>query len=486
MSHARSDIAGAVAVGSLAFQAFTSFTLVIVVVRLLPAAEYTEFSLSVVTAFFFAAAAFEWVRLSVIRHYPGPADGGEAGRLYAVRMLAGIATVLLLGAVGPCLIWAGYRADLAFLIVTIAALQGLTDLQQAIMRSERCYLRFGAVQILRATLLFGSAASLAHVTGRAEMALLGMSGSHLVVLIIGMARRSPRHSGSAHLAAGHCWQIVRYGVPIAAASSTHGFVALALRWAALTAYGGDPAGAAGFSMALDLFQKPFPLLGSMVTSITMPPLFAAYDRCGVGEQRQWMRTILNSLVGLSLFGCFLMTATAPVIADLLVPAPYRSSFTTMAPWTIVYFGLLLNLQTTLALIPQIQKHGITCLLIAFVHSASSIAAIYAAALWTGRPADEALAACMTTAALVAALAITWKRHLATLHIQMLAAMTLAGAAQFLLVHWTAGWFRSPSATLTASAGTGVIVIVVFIARLLAWRSSSSSYHRPSRMQLEAQ
>lgn len=463
MNRAAKGVGASVAVGSLIVQALTSLALVIAVARLLPAAEYTSFSLCVVTAFFLSTVAFEWVRLSVIRQYPGPADGREGARLSGLRAMAGAAALVLLALVGPGMILGDYPASLAMLTVGIAALQGATDVQQAIMRSEGRLLRFGLMQMLRAGLLLAAAVTISVLSGRADAALLGMAGVHLAVWAIGQALPADRIGrGTCRFTAADLWQIARYGVPIAAASSLHGLVAITLRWVALPAYAGDAAGAAGFSMAMDLFQKPFPLLGSMIASVAMPALFAAFDRGTAEEQRRWMRLVLNSLVGLSLFGCLLLIAIVPAIAELLVQPDYRPAFIAIAPWIIGYFALLLNLQTTLALVPQIRAQGMMCLYVALAHAGLALLAIFVAAAWNARPEYEVAGICIATAIMIAAPAIRWARQFAGLDIRLLAAMGAAGSAVLVLAGWVDGYFGAGLVTLVVAGAGGVAVLGIYL------------------------
>jgi hypothetical protein len=223
--------------------------------------------------------------------------------------------------------------------------------------------RLGAAAMLligRATLLLAGAIAGAMVFGNATATLAGLVLGHVISLLLGsLSDRSllqwrPRLTARADLA-GFC----RYGMLAASASVLHLAVPVMIRFIVVGRLGAaGPSAAAGFSMALDLLQRPFTVLVSAIHTVNYPDVVVRFDRGSDRDARQTTARLFDFIICSTAVMLGGLIGFLPDVARLFVPRDMLAGFLSAAPAAAAFYFLHLHLQSTLAILPHLQKSAL--------------------------------------------------------------------------------------------------------------------------------
>jgi len=388
---------------SYAYQSVVAIALIFAVSHILAPAAYTAFSLAVASSQLLCVLMFEWLQLAGVR-FLAPARGGDAARLrWSLLVGAGMSAVGLLLVGGLAGLASPLSPALVVIGLALAILQGFADLQFMMVRVAG---RLGAASLLmivRASLLLVGGVAGAF-RGDAAPALLGLACAQGIGLVLGwLAHASslqiaPRDLLKTHLA-GFC----RYGMVAAGASVIHLSVPVMLRFLVIGRIGDSGLASAGFSMALDVLQRPFNVLVAAIHTVNYPDVVIQFEH-GTKESA---RTTAARLFEFEICSTALMLggiiAFLPDAGRLFVPGGILPSFLLTAPAATAFYFLHTQLQTTVAVVPHLQKSALRLVVIATFQLLAT-AAIAASALALGAtPAETiALAACATASIILLA------------------------------------------------------------------------------------
>ncbi|MDP1582397.1 MAG: hypothetical protein Q8M18_03110 [Bradyrhizobium sp.] len=387
------------AFGSYAYQSVTAIALIFAISHILSPANYTVFSLALASSQLLCVLMFEWLQLAGVR-FLAPATGSDAVRLRSSLFSAAGLSALALVLVGSLLsLFAGLPLELTFLGLALAAAQGVTDLHFMMIRVSG---RLGAAAMLligRATLLLAGAIAGAMVFGNATATLAGLVVGQMIALLLGsLADRSllqwrPRLTARADLA-GFC----RYGMLAAAASVLHLAVPVMIRFIVVGRLGSaGPAAAAGFSMALDLLQRPFTVLVSAIHTVNYPDVVVRFDRGSDRDARQTTARLFDFIICSTAIMLGGLIGFLPDVARLFVPHDILASFLSAAPAAAAFYFLHLHLQGTLAILPHLQKSALRLVVVAAGQLLAVLACSGLAAAAGIRPPGIVAAAAVATA-----------------------------------------------------------------------------------------
>jgi O-antigen/teichoic acid export membrane protein len=375
---------------SYVYQSATAIILIFAISHILPPAHYTNFSLVLASSQLLCVFMFEWLQLAGLR-FLAAAKGDDAARLRWSLFVAGLLSALALVLTGSAASLLGTLAPRVVAIgLLVAVFQGITDLYfMAIRLSDR----LGAAAlllILRASLLLVGAVSGASLYGTTEATLLGVAFGHATGLIAGLIthrtplRQVPRGTMLADWA-----NFARYGMLAAGASVIHLSVPVIIRFIVVGRLGATGA-SAGFSMALDLLQRPFWVLNAAIHTVSYPEVVAQFEH-GIDEEakrstaRMFDFVICTTVVMLGGLIGFL-----PDAGRILVPHDIIEGFLAAAPTAAIFYFLHTHLQATLAIIPHLQKSA-TRLVVVAVCQLAMVAVCSAIALAVGLPPFGAVA-----------------------------------------------------------------------------------------------
>src|SRR4051812_26894623 len=143
------------AIAGYFYQSAAAVILIFAISHLLAAADYTNFSLALASSQLLCVLTFEWLQLAGLR-FLAAAKGNDAARLRWSLFAAGLLSAGALVAIGGgALVTSGLAPDVIVLGLSIAVLQGFTDLY---FLSVRLSDRLGTASLLlalRATALLG-------------------------------------------------------------------------------------------------------------------------------------------------------------------------------------------------------------------------------------------------------------------------------------------------------------------------------------------
>src|SRR4051812_3952620 len=173
------------AMAGYVYQSAAAVILIFAISHLLPAADYTNFSLALASSQLLCVLMFEWLQLAGLRFLAAAGDR-DGARLRSSLFAAGLLSAVALVLTGAC---ASLISPLAPAVValglSVAVLQGLTDLYFLTIRLSNRLGLASFLLALRASALLGGAVTGAALSGTAEAALLGVAAGHTVGLIAG-------------------------------------------------------------------------------------------------------------------------------------------------------------------------------------------------------------------------------------------------------------------------------------------------------------
>lgn len=354
------------ALGSYVYQSATAIALIFAISHILSPADYTAFSLALASSQLLCVLMFEWLQLAGVR-FLAPATGSEAARLRSSLLSAAGLSALALVLLGSALsLSASLPLELTALGLALAAAQGITDLHFMMIRVSG---RLGAAAMLligRATLLLAGAIAGAMVFGHATATLAGLVAGQIISLLLGslsdraLLQWRPRSTARADLA-GFC----RYGMLAAGASVLHLAVPVMIRFIVVGRLGAaGPSAAAGFSMALDLLQRPFTVLVSAIHTVNYPDVVVRFDRGSDRDARQTTARLFDFIICTTAIMLGGLIGFLPDVARLFVPREILASFLSAAPAAAAFYFLHLHLQGTLAILPHLRKSALRLVVVA--------------------------------------------------------------------------------------------------------------------------
>lgn len=335
LRRSRWPMSSVLGLASFGLQAAAALAQMLAASRVFTKSDYASFSLGIATASLWAVLGLEWLRSAVARFAPvacGRAltdlrNTWNAGYVYYVGVT--MAAMLLVAFAAP-----NYRG-LAAAVAFIALTQGYSDLALTILRSRGRWNTFAVRQSVRAV---GStmAAVLAALTTKSAEFTLCAYGIGLMLPFLDVPKMSELQrvfrSDFPFRGLEGC---LRYGLPVALTSVAFIGVPVTVRWWVSGLQGLEEA--AGWLLAIDLYQRPFGVLLGAVVAFISPALMRSHDQASsAGQQRKSMALsqIRVLVIGVTL-ALFCLLTSGPV-NSLLVPKPLSASFVTIANSAIVF------------------------------------------------------------------------------------------------------------------------------------------------------
>ncbi|MCK1368241.1 hypothetical protein [Bradyrhizobium sp. 62] len=364
------------------YQSAAAIVLIFAISHLLPAADYTNFSFALASSQLLCVLMFEWLQLAGLR-FLAAAGANDVARLRWSLFAAGLSSAGALVVIGSCAsLTSGLPTGIIALGLAISVLQGLTDLY---FLSVRLSDRLGTASILlalRATALLTGAASGAAIAGTAEAALLGIASGHTLGLLAGLvAYRTPLERVPLRTMLADWRDFSRYGMLAAGASVIHLSVPVLLRVIIVGRLGATGAGA-GFSIALDLLQRPFWVLNAAIHTVSYPEVVNDFEHGGVAKSVQSARRMFEFMICTTLVLLGGLVGFIPDAARILVPQASLEGFRETAPAVAAFYFLHTHLQATIAVVPHLEKLA-TRLVIVAAGQLASVAACSLAAVSAG-------------------------------------------------------------------------------------------------------
>lgn len=346
------------------YQSAAAIILIFAISHLLPAADYTNFSLALASSQLLCVLMFEWLQLAGLRLLAAAREN-EAARLRWSLFAAGLSSAGALIVVGSCASLASVLpTGIVALGLGISVLQGLTDLY---FLSVRLSDRLGIASLLlalRATALLTGAAAGAASSGTAEAALLGVAAGHTLGLLAGLvAYRTPLDRPSLRTMLADWKDFSRYGMLAAGASVIHLSVPVLLRVIVIGRLGATGAGA-GFSIALDLLQRPFWVLNAAIHTVSYPEVVNDFEHGTGAKSVQSARRMFEFMICTTLVLLGGLVGFIPDAARILVPRESLDGFLQTAPAIAAFYFLHTHLQATIAVVPHLEKLATRLVLVA--------------------------------------------------------------------------------------------------------------------------
>ncbi|MHB0770196.1 hypothetical protein [Bradyrhizobium sp. 5.13L] len=377
------------AMAGYVYQSAAAIILIFAISHLLPAADYTSFSLALASSQLLCVLMFEWLQLAGLR-FLAAAGEDEAARLRWSLFAAGLASAGALVVVGSgTSVVSALPAGIIALGLGISVLQGLTDLYFLSVRlSDRLGVA-SSLLALRATALLAGAAAGGVISGTAEAALLGIASGHMLGLVAGLvAYRTPLARASLPTMLADWKTFARYGMLAAGASVIHLSVPVLLRVIIIGRLGATGAGA-GFSIALDLLQRPFWVLNAAIHTVSYPEVVKDFEHGSVTESVQSARRMFEFMICTTLVLLGGLVGFIPDAARILVPRESVDGFLATAPAVAAFYFLHTHLQATIAVVPHLEKLA-TRLVVVAAGQLTVVATVALAASWAGLSPRQAV------------------------------------------------------------------------------------------------
>ncbi|MBC9876984.1 hypothetical protein G8O24_06460 [Bradyrhizobium sp. INPA01-394B] len=451
------------ALAGVVYQSAAAIILIFLLGRVLSPLAYATFSLTLAASQLLSVLMFEWLQLAGVR-FLAAAVRDVAERLRSSLFAAALASALALLVIGGLVVSfvPPIAASVGYVGLALAVAQGATDLHFMVVRVSH---RLGAAAfllILRATLMVGGATAAAWFHGTADAALLGMLGAQRAVLIVGQGlypyalRKVARSdllrdwSGFAH-----------YGMLAAGASVLHLSVPVSMRFVVVSGLGANaPAVTAGFSMAIDLLQRPFAVLVAAIHTVNYPEVVHQYERGSAADARSAVAHLLDFIICATLVMLGGLIGFLPDAGQLFVPASILPGFLQTSAAAACFYFMHCHLQSTLAIAPHLTKSAVRLVVVALCQLLLVLAVAVPTQAITGIPTFVLTGAILATAIVIVLAAGPMIRFGATPRWSLVAA-SVAGAAII-------GAFSAVPSTSAIWLGAKIVAATAIVA-LLAWR-----------------
>ena len=318
----RFDMIRLLALVSYVYQSAAAIILIFAISHILPPADYTNFSLVLASSQLLCVFMFEWLQLAGLR-FLAAANGEDAARLRWSLFAAGLLSALALVATGSAASLMGTLAPRVVAVgLAVAVFQGTTDLYFTAIRLSDRLGAAAVLLILRASLLLVGAVAGASVYATTEATLLGIVFGHATGLVAGLiAHRTPLRRVPPRTMLADWANFARYGMLAAGASVIHLSVPVMIRFIVVGRLGATGA-SAGFSLALDLLQRPFWVLNAAIHTVSYPEVVANFEhgtdeKAGQATARMYDFVICTTVVMLGGLIGFLPDAPILVPHDVL-------------------------------------------------------------------------------------------------------------------------------------------------------------------------
>lgn len=387
------------ALAGVVYQSAAAIILIFLLGRVLSPLGYATFSLALASSQLLSVLMFEWLQLAGVR-FLAAAAGDEAARLRSSLFAAALASAFALMTTGGLAtsIASPLSGSVGFVGLALAVAQGATDLHIMVVRVSRRLGVAAFLLILRATLMVCGATIGARLYGTANAALLGMLGAQIASLVIGQflhpqaLRRVSRPALLADWAG-----FARYGMLAAGASVLHLSVPVSIRFVVVSALGeAAPAATAGFSMAIDLLQRPFAVLVAAIHTVNYPEVVHQYEHGTADDARAAVARLLDFIICTTLVMLGGLIGFLPDAGYLFVPTYILASFLQTSAAAAFFYFMHCHLQSTLAVAPHLTKAALRLVVVALCQLLLVFAVAIPTQALTGEP----------TYVLVSAIAVT--------------------------------------------------------------------------------
>ncbi len=354
------------ALGSYVYQSATAIVLIFAVSHMLPPENYTTFSLALASSQLLCVLMFEWLQLAGVR-FLSSARGDDAIRLRSSLFTAATLSTIALVLVGSTVsLFGKLPIPVIALGLALAVLQGWSDLHLMTIRVSG---RLGAAALLlagRATLLLAGATTGAMLYDSAEATLAGLLVGYGVGFLLGsLSDRALLQWKLRRTTRSDLIDFCRYGMLAAAASVIHLSVPVAIRFIVIGRSDGlGPAASAGFSLALDLLQRPFTVLVSAIHTVNYPDVVVQFDHGSKQDAKRATSRLFEFIICSTTIMLAGLIAFMPDAGRILVPHDILASFLATAPAAAIFYFLHLHLQTTAAVIPHLRKSALRLVVVA--------------------------------------------------------------------------------------------------------------------------
>jgi|GEM_PF-2145676 len=354
------------ALASFVYQSAAAIVLIFVLSHILAPAEYTTFSLALASSQFLCVLMFEWLQLAGVR-FLAAAHGEEAARLRSSLIAAALlSATLLIGAGSAASIAGPLPLQVVGLGLTLAVLQGFADLNLMMIRVSDRLAAAAALLTLRATLLLAAPVAGALMFGTTTATLAGGVLGQTATLVVGwLAYRPPLQKVTFHVLLSTWRHFARYGIPAAGASVIHLSVPVMMRFIVISGLAAaGPAATAGFSMAVDLLQRPFAVIIAAIHTISYPDVVAQFEHRTKQESRDAIGRFYDFILCTTIVMLGGLIGFLPDAGRLFIPADVLTSFLSYGAATAVFYFFHVHLQSTLAVIPHLTTSSVRLVVIA--------------------------------------------------------------------------------------------------------------------------
>lgn len=347
-----------------AYQAIATLGLVFCVGYLLPSSEYGRYSLAVATAQGAAVLTFDWIRQAATRFCVSVDGLDSEARKQTVLVTFVLLSTLLVG-LGILGAFFGVASVGELLIgVFVALLVGATDMQLVFLRIQGSFSKFSALQTMRASLLFIFSCLAAWYFGSSVGALAGLAFGYLLSAILFVGAAPGWWIVRPALASKELFrEMAKYGLSAAAAAVIALQVPLILRWAAKLSMSADSF--AGFSLSMDLLQKPFNLVTTAIAGVLTPSVIQEFDQ-GEGVTRTQLQRLYEAQLWAVMLVLGGAIALLPDVSEILVKPSLREGFLMTGVSVGLIFAVHTLIQTTVATPGHLLKAGTRLVLNAVV------------------------------------------------------------------------------------------------------------------------
>lgn len=387
---------------SYVYQSATAIVLIFAISHLLPAADYTNFSLVLASSQLLCVFMFEWLQLAGLRFLAAAKDDDAAGLRWSLFAAGGLSALALILTGSAASLASQLAPHVVMVGLAVAVFQGITDLYFMTIRLSDRLGTAAALLILRASLLLAGAVCGAGLYRTTAAALLGIALGHAAGLAAGLIAHRTRLRKVSRRAMLADWaNFSRYGMLAAGASVIHLSVPVIIRFIVVGRLGASGA-SAGFSMALDLLQRPFWVLNAAIHTVSYPEVVAHFEHGPDKEAKRSAGRMFDFVICTTVVMLGGLIGFLPDAGRLLVPHDVLESFVAVGPAAATFYFLHTHLQATLAIIPHLQKSAARLVIVAACQLAmvSVLSAMAIAARLS--PAGTVVAASAATAIVIAA------------------------------------------------------------------------------------
>nr|WP_271671727.1 hypothetical protein [Bradyrhizobium sp. CCBAU 51627] len=346
---------------------------------------------------------FEWLQLAGVR-FLAAAMKEDAARLRSSLFGAALASALVLLAIGglAAAVVTPISASVGFTGLALAVAQGATDLHFMVVRVSHRLGTAAFLLILRATLMIGGATAGAWIYGTANAALLGMLAAQVASLIAGQLLHPHALRRVPHPALLKDWSdFARYGMLAAGASVLHLSVPVSIRFVVVSALGdAAPAVTAGFSMAIDLLQRPFAVLVAAIHTVNYPEVVHQFERGSANDARAAVAHLLDFIMCATMVMLGGLIGFLPDAGQIFVPPSILASFLQTSAAAACFYFMHCHLQSTLAIVPHLTKSALRLVVVALCQLLLVLAVAVPTQAITAAPTDVLIGAILATGVVI--------------------------------------------------------------------------------------